>query len=403
MSKLFKYEVKTCQVIYALINNKEITYYLLEFKKTKKGVQVMSKKEFNIQSIQTKTIDKSLPCLLVIDGKSILHKQVSDIEIDLEKIFKNHYGTSSFNEFYSQLYSTGAKEKYLSIIRRNTIDEIISPFEKMGVFLVEIFVGPFILEKISSLLSAILENEDMDIPGFTIKKNGDHIQFLKNSHPNDSTSTQVISFHGEQMQVYEIICFAAGVVYLTHSPPETIKTENTFVLESITNIAFKNKLKLISVPLLFFIFMVLLINFFVFNDYSNKLNKFQSLYNIHETKIKDLELMNREIEDKKKLITELGLNSKIPLSYYADRLATEIPPGLKLTKLEINPKQTEEDDKVEFEKNVIHINGTCMNAVDLNTWVKKIEKYWWLKKTAYIDLKNKTNGNTPSFIVKVLY
>lgn len=403
MERILNYMVKKCQILYVYIDKKETFYYHMMFRKNKKGLLVYKRNILDISQLKQKSIDKSIPCLLVLDGKSTIHKQIAENELEIEKIFKTHYVNSNPEDFYSHIYTTTAKENFLSIMRKTSLDEITTHLKKLDIQVVDIFIGPFILDCLAELIFEQIDYKSIKTPGYLLVQEEKGIHFVKEINSTDNNWSEKITFNGDKFTIYELICFAAAVSYLAHLGVEHINSRYLYTEQSKINFQFKNKIKLVSVPSLSLVFLILIINFFVFNSYSDKLNKYQSIYNINESKIKQLEQISTEIEEKQKLVKQLGLDSKIPMTYYLDRLVAEVPQNIKLNKLEINPLLEQDDEKIDFEKSFILIKGTCIDAMDLNKWVKKIEKYWWLKKTEYIDLKKTNSGNDQFFSIKLLY
>jgi hypothetical protein len=167
------------------------------------------------------------------------------------------------------------------------------------------------------------------------------------------------------------------------------------------NLLIKNTVKYTGVFLLFFA----VANFFYF-DYLN--NKNQELSTNYESKIelqKEFEKVKNDLDIKNKLLEDLGGSKKLFQSYYCDQISFSVPNSVLLTKIFVAPLNDEiykKEQRLEFDKKNILIQGNTNSAVDFNKWVDVLKNNEWIEKIEIENYRYDSQTNKSMFNLKVI-
>ena len=131
-------------------------------------------------------LNPNIALVLCIHGKGVLSKKVwSDVE-DLEQLTKSTYPNVKTNDFYLQKYGSDSPA-FLTILRKDALKSIISPFLEKKIFFSSLYVGPFVCETLSPFLgsegahiSIPLKNDALFIENGIVRKQGEVTESIEN-------------------------------------------------------------------------------------------------------------------------------------------------------------------------------------------------------------------------------
>jgi Tfp pilus assembly protein PilN len=156
---------------------------------------------------------------------------------------------------------------------------------------------------------------------------------------------------------------------------------------------------------LIFFLITLSVNYVVFNNYYNKRNELSAKVSDRLSTIKLYDTLKVQLEKKKEFIGKTSLLAEARTSFYADKLAAEVPSEILLDDLNINPvmKKPESDTtgSLNFTHNVIVISGTSKNSVDVGEWMKLIKMNGWVKDAELLSYNQDKERNEGKFNIKV--
>ncbi|MFN6946681.1 MAG: hypothetical protein ACK4ND_17160, partial [Cytophagaceae bacterium] len=120
---------------------------------------------------------KGVPVCLAVTGKGILHKRLPSIENpDKREIVSQILPDARAEDFYFQ-FSEGDGYTYVSIIRKELLDNILEVFRKCNKYVLNISLGPFALEGVHELLGV----EEIYTGVQTISFSGEKIAAISSS------------------------------------------------------------------------------------------------------------------------------------------------------------------------------------------------------------------------------
>ena len=363
------------------------------------NVVVVEKKNDKVQIVSTEQgldfeqfkqkIDKNIPLFLSVDGKGVLHKKLSftEEENNAQLLSKVLPGADE-QQFYVQ--SAG---EFVSVLRRDTLDVSVNEFKKSGYFIVAAALGPFALNSILSLVVSKVVHTSLN----QLNINDAKIDALGKA---EATALKV-NIADEQLNASSVVAFASALNYF-------VNTEAFFEAEIIqsSNIDFKEKRKLVvgGVAVLVFFFVLLFVNYLVYDSLKSSNNELEAQFKMQEDDFNKSEILKKELDEKIALKEKLGVNGSTRISSYLDEIAASVPAAIQLTELSLNPveKKIKDDKEIEYDVNQIVIAGRCKKSIYYNDWKKDLSKMEWVKNISvvnYIDADDEVG----EFILKITF
>jgi len=134
------------------------------------------------------------------------------------------------------------------------------------------------------------------------------------------------------------------------------------------------------------VFILLLISFLFFSNYTNKTNMLSIELETNKALKNELLKLNEQVSKKENLVTSFSLSSS-KASWYLDQIGNSIPNSVLLTSLNFQPltKNIKEDIKISTQENNILIQGTSTKSDDFSKWVQQLEQKNWVYKVLIQD------------------
>jgi len=362
-------------------NKDSYTLIAVELTGNKEGLEVTNRYvNLTLEQLATEN-KKNIPLYFSINGKGVIHKKVKYDEYTKEnELIHQILPNASVNDFYIQKSILSTNECWVSIVRKEVLDKIVSEINSFKLFGVKIYLGPFALESSIQLIDEstlitssheliIADNKIIQIDGLGSVSGG-------------------LEYHidGENISSHELIAFATA---LTHFAPvqnlQLIENEEiSFINEEYIN---KNKFKAIGITLLSFFFLIAISNLMVFSSLQAVNNDLQYQVNSKKTFVIELNQLKKELDTKQQFIANSGVAQASKISFFTDQIALDIPKSIQLNELFVNPlnKRINKAEDIYFNYNVIKVKGNVNRGIELNNWVKKLKELDWVAGISIIS------------------
>jgi len=363
------------------------------------NVVIVEKKNDKVQIVATEQgldfelfkqkIDKSIPLFFSIDGKGVLHKKVSFVsdENKAQLLAKVLPGADE-QQFYIQ--SAG---EFVSVLRKDVLDVALNDLKTAGYFVVGAALGPFALNNILSLV----DSKTIATSMYQLQIADSKIDAIDKSEP----SSLKVNIADEQINSSLVVAFASALNYFVG---EQFFFESEKLRESSLDYYEKRKFTVGGIAILVFFFVLLLVNYLVYDSLKSSNNELEAQFKMQEENFNKSEKLKKELEEKIALKEKLGVNGSTRISYYLDEIAASVPSAIQLTELSLNPveKKIKDDKEIEYEVNRILISGRCKKSIYYNDWKKDLAKMDWVKNISvvnYIDADDEVG----EFILKISF
>jgi hypothetical protein len=364
-------------------------YNLLTIKKKANKISIVAKQTFETFEKLSKSADKKLPLLIVIEGKGVLNKEIdfdNEADINWQK-----------NIDYNAIYYTdlkGLKSNFISFCRKNIVDESISKFQKNGFQVIDVYIGSFL----AALLNNVLKKEVLF--STELKLEFENEKLLGFSKQNEEVKT--INYQIGEETISNIFLPLYGVIiHFFVKPKEVSKTINPTL--NSEELIYKKAFDFFGIATLVSFLTSLLISYFMIQYYGTK-NSELNLQTVYSNQSYQL-ILDLETQKEKKLsiLKESGVLSSKFLSYYGYEIIKSIPSNISLNELNIIPLKEEykENKKAFFETKTIIIKGETFQEASFNKWLENLKKMDWLQRFEIISLK-KDKKNKSIFELKII-
>jgi Tfp pilus assembly protein PilN len=326
-------------------------------------------------------IDPKIPLVLIINGKGIVHRKVSSSGNDtpatlLNKLLPN----AQVDDFVIQKTAATAEEIFVSVIRLNALTDLIQELVKNKLTnIAACFLGPFVITNLLPLLSHDqISNEQLRISNFRLQIRE---QQITNIETTGDIANEQLRIGGDLLPQQLAIPFAGALSYFTGSATDIF---NAVLLNELKEeFKQKQKFELRGWILLVATFLILIINYFIFNNYWSRNKEMNAQLELTQAALQRYDKLKTEFDQKKQFLEQNGLLENSRTSYYADQLSKELPSSMQFTGLEIHPlkkkKAGEDESGFLFENKLIRVSGNCQRNTELNEWMKKIKKQNWVE------------------------
>jgi len=364
-------------------------YNLLTVKKKANKISIVSKQTFETFESLSKSTDKKLPLLIVIEGKGVLNKAIN---------FENEADLSwQKNIDFNTIYYTdikGPKSNFISFCRKNIVEEIVYRFQKDGFQVVDVYIGSF--------LTALLQNaikKDF-LFSYDLKLEFENEMLVGFSKQNENTN--IINYQiGEDTIPNSFLPLYGSVIHFFVKPKEVSKTVNSTL--NSEELIYKKAFNFLGITMLAGFLVSLLISYFLIQYYGTK-NSELNLQTVYSNQSYQLILdLEAKKEKKLNLLKESGVLSSKFFSFYSYEIIRTVPTAISLTELNISPLKQEykENKKALFDNGSIIIKGETFQESSFNSWLENLKKMDWLKNFEIVSLK-KDKKNKSVFEIKII-
>lgn len=332
-----------------------------------------------------KVVPKNLPLILGFSGKGILNKKAKKSENYRTGLFMN----ANEDDFF--FYETEKNSQiFISIIRNEVVDEELDLFRSQNLFVVDIYVGPFVFDSTEWLNQ---KNEQIIIEEIEYHfHDNDLISYAKTKEKGPS------NFQLEKLQIEhsQILPLFGAYKYLTHRNAD-LTEKKYFRIEQEQKTAFN---RLGAFTLIFFLF-ILSGNYVYLNSLNNEIGSKNQSLSEHEESLNRLNQLEEEKKRKLSLLNRSGILNQNFLSFYLDEIAYTLPETLSLEELNIYPIQesAKNGKQIEIEDQTIFIKGNAKSSRPLNLWVQSLKKEKWIQK---IEITNYQKNRKKSYTFELL-
>lgn len=387
-----KYGNRFCGVEVLQLNG-ENKYYGILLKKKRKELDIETSFEADdIEALKT-YISKDKPITLVINTDFVLTKKVQGKTSESLKLAHLAFPNIKIEDFYFETLSQN-ENHFISICRKSYVDDLLKAFNSYGLAVIDFTLGSLISSSIANFVST------GDI------KTSNSLIALEDSRIRDISTERIsqeitYSINGLDINNHFILGFAAALNLVLKD--STIKSSFTDIKATLnTDFQQKQFSKHFLKIGLSALFVVLLINFLLFNHYYSEVKTLRETAQILESsKVKMLSL-NEKVEKTEKMVEDVLQSSASKSSFYVDVIINNLPESILLKELNYQPllKKIKEDKAVESHKNTILISGDSNKSIEFSQWLSQLENFEWIASVEILSFED-LSKSTSSFTVKL--
>ena len=347
-----------------------MSFYYATVRKNKDDYIIINESTFGNIDECIEAIDYKAPLIVTIEGKGVLHKNVTRETQDA--IIQQFSSINNGDDFYIQHYVITEEKSIVSISRKEFVDQLLDKFYAKRRYPISLFLGPFSLNVLSDYLDT-----NINIGSEIIKFFEGKVYDITPCHK--FIPSGYIKISDDNISVASIIPYSSAICFFTKykivnfiSEIATLRNKD-YIYENIFHIG--------KYILLIFSFIVLSINFFCYSIYDRELKNINAEMSSAVDSLTMINKLKKEINEKK---TVMGTNNYLAstnFSMYSDRIASCMPEQISLDIMNMFPVngkiQTNSDIKFSTNKIVIQGETDGLNYVDI--WIKSLYNEKWIK------------------------
>jgi len=343
-------------------------------------------------------IPTTIPLVLSVSGKGILHKKVQQQGDNKEKLFDYVFPNARISEYVVQYSACADNSFYVSVVRKDLAERMLKELADLKYDVLSMSLGAF---AVGPLFKAIqFRNGQLNAGKHQLQI--DQSVILDYVYAPDE-KVSMLSIAGQQISSEVLVAYSMAFQSLVHGIE---KTEAVFDLFHQLQANYKEKkiFKVLSVGGLVFFFGLLVINTIAYSLLAEKNNRLSADYG----SVQHLTVSNKkgaeEFNRKESFLSEAGWLNAAAISYYSDRIASSLPEEIQLVSLSVYPfnEQASRKDKKEvFEPNMILVKGISKRPTDINRLVKELNNYSWVKEIKVQDYTFDHKTGTGNFSLHI--
>lgn len=313
----------------------------------------------------------SAPVCLILNGRGIIHRKITvAASLSDTDIIKQVIPNVNPEEFYIQKQEIAQQKEtrtqIISLARKSLINKVMTDFFDTFHFIVDVSISPFALEDILPVIHGenVLHYKNIRIE---VKENS-----VADFSVQAENETQTLVIENQAVDTVLLPALGIGLSYLID--PTTLHVPIEDVREKNEAYRYKQKTHVIGKTALIVAFIVLIVNFFIFDHYYKKTQDEQPQVAKQEALIDKATQLNETLSSKSKFLQQSGLLTPNKISFYADRIAGTVPEGITLTEWQFNPlSNPNKKESLTFQNSLLVISGISNQSTGFNQWIKELK------------------------------
>tara|TARA_B110001450_G_C17654732_1_gene494692 strand:- start:1415 stop:2587 length:1173 start_codon:yes stop_codon:yes gene_type:complete len=353
---------------YAAIEHAEKGIFnLLKLIKKNHEFVISKNKQTNRFNILLEELKGQKHLFLIINDAQILSKKVASINKNEKVLIRNAFPNIVLTDFYYEVYQN-TQHSFVCIARKDSVDKIINTYQQKEISVIDFSLGNLALQN----LQPFVKNKTLFSSNAQIKFDANAICAIEKA----SSSNKNYKINDLEVTHTAILPLAGIICYYTKSNTSIHHTElkEHYFRKRFFDLGLKTGLS--------FFLGLLLVNFFFFSSYRNRVNTITGELQLSETYKNQLNKLQEEIMQKKRLVESVQSASNSKLSRYIDELGISTPQTILVSQFYYQPIVgfQKKDTPISFKKNQIEVKGVSKENEDFSNWVSLLEQKKWIKK-----------------------
>jgi hypothetical protein len=366
------------------MNGEKTIFHYIVMKKVKGEIAFgkMNKRIGTIEEL-VKEISSRYPVLLHFTGKGILNRKIKREENYRHAILLN----AQLDDFYFTDYLE-EKLAYCSVIRRNSVHQVLEQFAQNKLNVIGVSSGPFI----SAPLVSFFDKPTYIIDDVLLSMEKELVHsFERLDDPSGSVKIGVDRIDSELLGAVSL-----GANYFNPSEKLILSTDSTVFVSNKEDARQKNIFHRFGMALMIFFLSLLALNYFYLGHLNDKIEENFVMLSEFEDQLAMLSTLEEEQDRKENLLRSSGLLNRQFLSFYLAELAYSVPSEITFETIAVRPliQEIKKKQKIEIYDHLILVSGRSKTSDLLSRWIDELKKEEWLSKVDIVDYTyTKNAGN----------
>lgn len=343
------------------------------------------------------SIPKSMPMAMVLTAKGIIHKSASLEGKEEGQLFSTIFAGVNPSDFYVQQV-LGSENVTLSIIRKLVVDDLLEKLNAAGAKIFMLGLGGLGMMNLLPQLNVSEDHFDFDGHRLMLDNNGK----LKGYQFGEELKSEIeVKFGERKIAAEQLVAYASAFQLLLHDRLELIIAGVPQVDERFATYLENSEFKKKAMIGMAVIFVLLLINFFVFSYFNGENERLAMTSSAQRSDADQLATINMNIAKQELLLKELNWNSGYNYGFLVDEIGKGCPRSARLIALSFNDdaKEKQQVDKMPN----INIVGVTNNLAAVNNWIFELKEKSWIKAVRLLKYKQTETSGEYEFNLLISY
>ncbi|MFD2162283.1 PilN domain-containing protein [Paradesertivirga mongoliensis] len=382
-----------------LLQNGSISGRLCTISIQKNSLSIDAKSEFtgSLEEI-LKKVPKDKQVSISLSGKGILTKKSEKEEDITEDKLLRLYPNIDPTQFYIQNFISG-EFSFVSIVRKEVLDEIIRACKKEGISPLLINLGAFASSHILKQLNSYGNELKFDGHVISLSETGEWQDYKYSASSRAEFPVKIgIEPIGEQY----LLAYAAAFQLVLYYKLDAVEMPVDAIQHNLSDFEQKQKFNFRLGTILAVFFVLLLINFLLFSYCDSKNNVLLAEVSQSTASVETLQQTEKSIEENEKLLKGIGWYKGISHAWLADQLGQSLPPGIRLKEISINPLNPIESNRQRKEIHkigTIELVGETSNLDAVNELIYRLKSKSWLKRVNLDNFSPSPENDQQNFAI----
>lgn len=362
--------------------DKEAVFHFIELKNEDDEL-VLSKTQSNLSFDELiELIPKRSQVALVVNQNFVLTKSIQGKQEERQAIntaFPNTDVDSFFYEVYKSDHST-----FVSICRKNKIDEIINRFLKHQIAVTSLSFG----NPIASVLKDINQRGHIHTSNAIVEISDDFVNITK----EEVSDNESYLFEGLEIRSQNVLSFCAALnLFFQNFETKTNFDSLIGKQESFyRNINFNYYFPRLSLAV---VFVILIINTVFYFNYSDKVEPLLVYDSSIQNRWNELEELRSEVERIEMSANKISNQNTDETIYFINQILKSLPNEIILSELNYQPvsKSIKQGEDLMLAEDLISLKGETNSNKSLSNWLMELEDYEWIEDIVITDFKNESS------------
>ncbi|MEN1784420.1 MAG: hypothetical protein AAGF77_04695 [Bacteroidota bacterium] len=365
-------------------------YALLLLQKKKGELSIEQSQIFTDWEATVPHLKASLPLCVVFSQNGVITKSIATSRAkEPAALVNSAFPNLDFENIFYEIQAFG-EATFVAIARRALVLDHLEKMKLLKIKPVTLTLGLGAMEIVTPFLSntvvatpsgtlEIPEGEDEDTP----------IRLLP---PKAGPVTEVYNISGLSVGASYVNSFASVLSFIAKAPqhPSNLSDLSAGLQSEYVT---QRRLSLLAKTAVALFLGLLLINFFFFNHYFQKVTALREQVIVSDSNKKTYRELKEQVAAKEDRVNTIRSNSNSKVSYYLDQMAFLVPEDIKLELLTYQPlaMPVRNDKEMAFEGNTLEVFGISRESTSYLDWVQQLEKYPWIQavETISFDYQSK--------------
>lgn len=339
---------------------------------------------------------------VVITGKGILIKQLMKRGPTDKDNFSEVLTNADIDDFYVQDFISG-DNSHIAVIRRSEADKWLKIIMEAGYKPLMLCLGPFPVEHIINQLNVY--GETFDFNGHSLRRNKDGI-WLGYKYTAEAVSPFLIKAENEPLDEKLVLAYAAAFQLLLSGQLLPIRADAPELENKLQDTLLEKKFRARLAVLLGGIFLLLMLNFFVFFSLNSSNQELAQSVSRNTQTSSQTENINDAIKQNELLLKDLGWDGVPNKTIFIDQLAQLLPANVSWESVSIDPPDAaalKTQRAMRFTQRHITITGSSANILPVNEWIARAKLRPWVKSIRMESYLFDNEEETGKFTVSIDY